>query len=89
MREHHVGDLLVVDRLEEAAAARGLFLDGRLFAVVKRRDTPHDLAGLVAHHPADGFTVGEKFVSCRIEDLGYVLIQRADPVAVALVNLLG
>ena len=37
----------------------------------------------------DGFTVGEKFVSCRIEDLGYVLIQRADPVAVALVNLLG
>ena len=29
--EHHVGDLLVVDRLEEAAAARGLFLDGRLF----------------------------------------------------------
>jgi len=87
--EHHVGDLLIVDRLEEAAAARGLFLDGRLFAVVKRRDTPHDLAGPVAHHPPDGFAFGEEFVPRRVENLGYVLIQRADPVAVALVNLLG
>ena len=87
--EQHVGDLLVVDGLEESAAARGLLLEGGLLAVVERRDAPHDRALPVADHPADGLAVGEKFVLRRVEDLEDIHIQRADPVAVALIDFLG
>ena len=87
--EHHVGDLLVVDRLEEPAAARGLLFEGGLLAVVKRRDAPHDRALPVTDHPADGLAVGEKFVLRRVEDLADIDIQRADPVAVSLIDLFG
>ena len=87
--EHHVGDLLVVDRLEEPAAARRLLLEGGLLTVVERRDTAHDRALPVADHPADGLAVGEKFVLRRVEDLEDIHVQRADPVAVSLINLFG
>ncbi len=87
--EEHVGDGTVVDRLEEAAAARGLLLDGRLLAVVEGRDAPHDLAVGATHHPADGLAVGEEFVLRRVEHLPHVGVERADPVAVAFVDLLG
>ena len=84
--EQHVGDLLVVDRLEEPAAARGLLLDRSLLAVVERRDAADKLAPGVARHPADGLAVGEKFVFRRVENLEDIHVQRADPVAVSLID---
>ena len=87
--EEQIGRLPVVDRLEEAAAARGLLFEGRLLAVVESRDAAHDLAAAVARHPADRLAVGEQLVARRVEDLLDVLIQRADPVAVTFVYPFG
>lgn len=73
--EEHVGHALVLNRLEEAATARGLLLEGRLLAVIEGRDAPHHLARGVAHHPADGLAVGEQVVLRRVEDLADVDIE--------------
>ena len=59
------------------------------FAVVEGGDTAHHLAAGVADHPADRLAVGEEFVPGRVEDLAQVVIERADPVAVAAVDPFG
>ena len=87
--EEQVGDLLVVDRLEKAAAAGRLLLDGRLFAVVEGGDAPHHLVLAVAYQPANRFAVAEERIAGGIEDLFDILVERAHPVAVAFVDAFG
>jgi len=87
--EEQVGDLLVVDHLEKAAAAGRLLLDGRLFAVVEGGDAPHHLVLAVAYQPANRFAVAEERIAGGIEDLFDILVERAHPVAVAFVDAFG
>ena len=87
--EHHVGQLLVVDSLEESASARGLLVAVSMLAVVESRDASHGAAAAVVCHPADSFAVGEELVARGVEDRLYRIVERTYPAGVALVYAFG